>query len=391
MGIDIRVLTDEDKERWKLVDKTAFMASDEEAERWARYYQPAWGLGAFIDGELQASVSSIPFTLVLEGSHVRMGGVTSVNSMPEFRRQGLVAELLRETLKRSRDLGESLSGLWTPHPSLYRRYGWEICSDMLRISFAPKSVELQPGAKAGGTIRRLTADEWKTVDAVYRAWGGRRNSLLVRDEVRWRLQVDVPGRVLYLYRNAAGDALGYAILHPSGDYGSRTLRIFELVALTSEAYRALLNLVLSHDLVDSVVWFAPPDEPLLDVVADPGQVKVEQTWALHLRIVDVAEALSKRPVYGDGRLVIAVEDEVCPWNAGTWEVLSAGSRLAADRCDDEPMLTVDPRALAQLYNGYRSATQLALSGRLRPHHPRAVAIADILFAMRTPPCCIDDF
>ncbi len=133
------------------------------------------------------------------------------------------------------------------------------------------------------------------------------------------------------------------------------------------------------------------DEPLIDIAIDPRPIAREPFWGLMLRIVDAAEAFGRRPAYGEGRLVLRLRDDVCPWNDGVWEVQSAGPRLVAERCDDEPMLTVDARALAQLYNGFRSATMLARTGRLEAHHPRALAIADILFAMRTTPFCADEF
>jgi predicted acetyltransferase len=110
-----------------------------------------------------------------------------------------------------------------------------------------------------------------------------------------------------------------------------------------------------------------------------------------LRVVDVAEAFARRPAYAEGRLIVGVTDEVCAWNDGVWEITAAGSRFSAEREEDEPMLTLDARALAQLYNGYRSASQLARAGRIQAHHARALAIADIMFAMRTQPFCADEF
>ncbi len=391
MATDIRVLDPADIERWKFVQLVSFMGTAEELDRWCAYYQPEWTLAAFVNGELQASVTSMPYSLTLEGSTVRMGGVTSVACAPEYRRHGLVKELLLETLKRSRDIGEPLSGLWTPHPALYRRYGWEICVDFEKFSFNPKQVALEPGPRPAGSLQRATADDWKAADGVYRKWGLLRNSLLVRSEARWRVLIDNKDRILYVYRSPAGDPEGFAILQLVAGPNPAVLIIRDLLALSPEAYRALLSLALSHDLVQTVEWSTASDEPFLDIVADPGQVKRETGWALHLRIVDVAEAFSRRPAYGEGRLALKLVDSTCPWNDGVWEIASAGSHFVAERVDDDPALTLDARALAQLYNGYRSATNLARAGRIQAHHPRALAIADIMFAMRTRPVCLDDF
>ena len=389
---DIRVLPEEDVERWKRINGVAFMDPPDTVDRWARYHEAQWTLGAYADGALQATATSAPFVLGLEGSPVRMGAVTSVACMPEYRRRGLVAELLRETLKRSRDLGEPLSGLWTPHPGLYRRYGWEICTEANYHSFEPKHVALSPGPKPGGRIERRAIDDWRLADGVYKQWTARRNSVALRDERRWRSILDFsPDAGFFLYRAESGEAEGYARMRTRQESGVSNLHVNELVALSGEAYRALLGLVLSHDLVSKAYWWTAGDEPVLDIIANPEQVKRERQYGLLLRVVDVAEAFANRPSYGEGRLVVRLIDETCAWNDGTWEISSIGSHLSAERCDDEPMLTLDARAIAQLYNGYRSATNLARAGRIQVHHARALAVADIVLAMRQRPYCMDEF
>ena len=391
MASEIRVLRDEDLERWKQVESVAFMDTIENTSSFADHMKPEWTLAAFDGGVLQASVSSVPYRLGLEGTEVAMGGVTAVACMPEYRRQGLVGELLRQTLVRSRDRGEPLSGLWTPHPALYRRYGWEVATDMVEHVFAPKSIALEPGPAGGGRVVRRTADGWAEADRAMRQWTGRRNSALIRDESRWKAVLTLPPRELFTFVGESGQPEGHALLRIETAPEGKVLHVPELVALTEAAHRALWTLVLSHDLVQKVHYWGSSDDPLLDTLADPSPVERRLHRGLLLRVVDITEAMVKRPAYADGRLVIRVLDDACPWNAGTWEIASAGSHLSAERCDDEPMLTVDARALAQLYNGYRSATNLVRTGRIEAHHPRAVAIADILFAMRTPPFCGDDF
>jgi predicted acetyltransferase len=243
MASDIRVLSEEDFDRWKEVLGVAFMDPPEVVDRFARHHKPEWILGAYADGVMQASASSAPFALGLEGSPVRMGGVTAVACMPEYRRRGMVAESLRQTLRRSRDMGEPLSGLWTPHPALYRRYGWEICTDSARVSFNPKHVALARSQPAGGRIRRIRPDDWKLADRVYRAWAERVNSVLVRDELRWRmvLEGEHPATI-YLYESPSGEPEGFAVMRASPASDGATLQVQHLTATTADGYSALLGL-----------------------------------------------------------------------------------------------------------------------------------------------------
>jgi predicted acetyltransferase len=302
-----------------------------------------------------------------------------------------VAGLLRETLRRSHEIGDAVSSLWTPHPALYRRYGWEVCTDSVNVRFNPKHARIAPGPRPPGRIERLTPADWKKADASYREWALGRNTVLIRDEWRWKMIFLNPARELFVYRAPDGRIEGHAILNTTGSGDDRTLEVGELIGNTPEAYRALLELALSYDLVKTVSWWVAGDEPVLEALANPEQVKSERHYGLFLRIVDLSEAFAKRPAYADGRIVMRVVDETCPWNDGVWEIHSVGSHLNAERCDDEPMLTVDARALAQLYNDFRSATNLARAGRIEAHQPRALAVADVLFAMRTVPFCLDEF
>jgi predicted acetyltransferase len=392
MAVDIRVLTEDDRERWVQVERTGFMSAPEDSGRYIALMKPEWALGAFEGGVLQAFVISAPMTMGVEGSSLRMGGVSSVACMPESRRRGLVGALLRETLHRSHGQGDIVSGLWTPHPALYRRYGWEICTDSVNVRFNPKHVQLAPGPRPEGRIERLNASDWRIADSSYREWASRRNSVLIRDEWRWQmLFLAPPDRELFVYRGAGGRIEGHALLNTSLSGNDRTLALYDMAGNTSAAYRALLGFALSYDLVKTVSWWVAADEPVFECLANPEQVTSERHYGLFLRVVNLAEAFDSRPAYADGRITIRLLDDVCPWNDGVWEITSAGHRFAVERCDEEPMLTLDARAAAQLLNGYRSATSLALAGRLEAHHQRALAVADVLFATRARPFCADEF
>ncbi len=235
---DIRVLPEEDVERWKYVEGLAFTATPEVVERDTKHHKAEWTLAAYADGRLQAAATSMPYTLGLEGNEVRMGAVTSVVCMPEYRRQGLVGELLRETLKRSRDLGEPLSGLWTPHPALYRRYGWEIATESYRFAFDPKRVALEPAPAPDGKLRELPREQWRLADRVYKPWASRRNSVVIRDELRWQQVLANDQRRVYLYTDEGGEPQGFAILTVTPGSEASTLVVNELLSL----YRRGLSL-----------------------------------------------------------------------------------------------------------------------------------------------------
>jgi len=85
--------------------------------------------------------------------------------------------------------------------------------------------------------------------------------------------------------------------------------------------------------------------------------------------------------------VFEVRDEVCPWNAGRWEV-SAGE---AQRTDAEADLALDVSALGSAYLGAVSFAQLQSALRVEELRRGGVERADALFAWRPLPWCPEIF
>lgn len=65
------------------------------------------------DGEVAAKAHLIPFEIYLEGEPLRMGGIGSVATYPEYRRQGYVKGLLTHLLAVMKEEGQTVSML---HP-----------------------------------------------------------------------------------------------------------------------------------------------------------------------------------------------------------------------------------------------------------------------------------
>jgi predicted acetyltransferase len=67
-----------------------------------------------------------------------------------------------------------------------------------------------------------------------------------------------------------------------------------------------------------------PDEPLLQLLAEPRAARPSLRDTLWVRLVDVGPALAGRRYAAPVDVVLEVTDDACPWNAGRW-------RLSADR------------------------------------------------------------
>jgi predicted acetyltransferase len=378
---------------------------DEARERRTEFYERDWCYGAFDGDTLVAGLAILPFGQYLHGVPIACGGIASVSCLPERRREGYVSGLLRYSLEQMRGLGQPLSALYTPHYSLYRRYGWEIASRIISYSFPPKAAELRLPPPKDGAYRRITEDDWQRLEAIYSTFHTSRNGALARPEKWWRSNVfRMYGKGSHdavVWSNAGGEDRGYAVYTsirhkptPDEPFGSSTVRVIDWIALDADAYAAILAYFLSHDQHARVVMLASQDEPLYDAFDEPYHVEPRAWDGYMLRLVDVERAIEARPalphVSGMG-VTIALTDSAAPWNAGTWRIESSEGRMSAERTNTSPELEMDVRALASIYNGFVKPVDAVRVGQVRALSDPALRAATDLFSVAYSPFCPDDF
>src|SRR5688500_10554414 len=66
---------------------------------------PEWTSCALVDGRLATTFGVFPFRVRLNGRSVAMGGVTMVSTLPEFRRRGLMRQVMTQALAEQREQG----------------------------------------------------------------------------------------------------------------------------------------------------------------------------------------------------------------------------------------------------------------------------------------------
>ena len=220
------------------------------------------------------------------GARIPLGGVSTRRERPgesALRRRGA---LLRTALAEMRDRGQCLSGLYTPHYSLYRRFGWQIAHRMISYAFPPKAVATSI-PRPDGSLRRVTADDWQELSALRDELVGIRNGAMVRTERRWRAHVfsdNLKGQhdAVILVQRCRRTAW-IRRLRTASPLDRRTLR-------RDDASRARLGRIgwggilrpvryylMSHDLVQQIVLVVSEDEPLTAALAEPTHLKEPQS------------------------------------------------------------------------------------------------------------------
>ncbi|MEE8337777.1 MAG: GNAT family N-acetyltransferase [Dehalococcoidia bacterium] len=403
MSVEIRALTADEMPELQKLGSYAF-ANNEDAPENEQTLQPEWTLCAFVDGRLAASHAAYPFRMRFNGAAANAAGVTAVSTYPEFRRRGLLRQIMEQAFPQQREQGQSVAILWASMGAIYQRFGYGLGSTRVRYEIDPRYAAFEDGEPPAGSVSLMALDDAREImERIYIEHSRPRNLMLHRAPQMWQARRREQNKLknhYAIYRNDAGEPRGYVQYTTKwSDDGSiepgpsQKLNISDLIALDLDAYRALWESLRKHDLVSRIVWWGvPEDDPMPSLLLEPRELRRMTTDGIWLRVVDVEAALPQR-LYGDrGEITIAISgDDLCQWNNGTYLLETDGERSEVRRTDREAEITMPPRTLASLIAGHDSATQLARAGLLEARDEQALRTADRLFATAYRPYCPDDF
>jgi predicted acetyltransferase len=103
------------------------------------------------------------------------------------------------------------------------------------------------------------------------------------------------------------------------------------------------------------------------------------TDGLWVRLVDVPRALEARTYEREVDVVLGVQDEFCPWNAGTWRLSAGPSGASCEPTDRQPDLVLDVRELGGVYLGGPSLARLGAAGLVEELTQGALATTSAAF------------
>ncbi|MDA1075369.1 MAG: GNAT family N-acetyltransferase [Proteobacteria bacterium] len=362
-----------------------------------------WTLCAFDGPRMVASFATIPFTMRANGNAMAMGGVSTVVTIPEYRRQGLLRRLMTDSFEHMRERKQPVASLWASQAAIYQRYQYAQATQLRHYTIDTVDIVFHDGNWGTGTVARTSITEGlDDLRDLYRSYVADGTCYLHRAQVRWSTNLfettaaDGPPEIA-IARDEDGVPVGYVIYtlrsarvnHPSRN---QEIKIRDLVWLTADAYRRLWHFIAQHDLVGRVVWTsAPIDDPAPDLFTEPRLLNCQDKEGTWLRIVDVAGALAGRGYTQNGKLRISLpQDKMTPWNAGTWELDASPEGATVKPSDKNPDISLSLKSLASLFCGMRSAHDLARAGMIEGNQ-QAIEGAHKVFATQAKPHCPDHF
>jgi predicted acetyltransferase len=402
MSIDYRPLTDDDLEQAVVVESTAFYnrPTPERLEQLRQFFPPEWTVGAFVDGKMVADVRTVPMARRINGAATGFGCIGPVACLAAYRRQGHVGQLLRLALERMREQGLALSGLFTPHDALYARYGWERSEAKKLYYMRPSDIRMRVKG-APGTVEAVTPDDWQRMEAIYRNYARTLNGPLHRVEPWWRHNVlqhweETTARLedsdAVVWKNADGEDEGYLSYHsrsmPRTDrYAPWEVVVRDFVAVSSDAYLALWQHLLTHDIATRLAVNMPTDDPFADLIEDPRKVELPRSEGPMMRVVDVERALGRRPYVGSRPVsfTMRVTDISAPWNEGVWRIEAGEGQVRAELKGGDADVELNAGTLAPLYTGFMRPDVAVGVGLMKVNRREALDDIRKAFAATHPP------
>jgi predicted acetyltransferase len=356
-------------------------------------------IGAFHGAKRVGTAAAYTFRLTVPGGEVGAAGITGVGVRPDYRRRGILRQMMDWLLEDARKRGEPVAVLTASEAAIYQRFGFGQASTTSSFTLDAALAEFGEPVDLGdeAQIRMVDTDEaTELFAAIYDRVRPGIPGALDRIEPKWRLSLVADAEWMrrggqgIKYQSVIevdGEPRGYAIYRIENNWGptgpASTMNVLEVTGVDPAAEQALWQWLLSMDLVRTIVGRrGPVPHPLQHWLLEPRRMSLTINDGLWLRILDLPEALSARRYEGSGSLVLDVADDMFESNAGRWQLNIKDGRAKVTRTTAAPDLELDVGTLAAVYLGGFRFVDLGVAGRVRECQPGVLQTADALF---TPP------
>jgi predicted acetyltransferase len=158
---------------------------------------------------------------------------------------------------------------------------------------------------------------------------------------------------------------GYVVYRPVEVDGRDVLEVRDLMACDPATHLGLWRFLAEMDLVTAIRSSRSPVDDVLDhALADPRAVRVvgivDLLW---VRVLDVVGALAARPWYGDGEVVLEVDDPL-GHAAGRWSLRVDRGAAQVTPTTQHPQVRMSADALGSLYLGGVGVRSLHAAARV---------------------------
>lgn len=371
MTFDVRRLTAEDAEAaWTLGGEAFGVPTTPRPEPTPEDPPGRAAYGAFTGGSLVAKAVDRAFDSYFGGVAVPTSGIAGVTVVAEARGQGALGPVLGALLRAAKERGAVVSGLFPTAPRIYRRFGYEVVTDLETIE-VPTSALGSVARPTTVRTRRAVAADFDAVRAVYDAWAVAQNGPLSRRGVSFPATAQefvaaFTGVTLAL--DEAGEVCGYVSWERGQGFGEEAvIAVSDLLATSADGYRALLATVGSFASVTARTTLRTSGHDPVRLFLPTSHWRRKSALPYMIKVLDVPGAIGLRR-YPPGlatELSFRLTGDFLAENDAAYRVsVSSGHAecTVEDEAEDDRVLT--PHGLALLYAGAQSSANLRAAGHL---------------------------
>ncbi|WP_427384720.1 GNAT family N-acetyltransferase [Janibacter sp. G56] len=353
----------------------------------------------------------VPLTVPGPGetlTQVPADALTWVAVHPDHRRRGVLSTMIAAQLREAHDAGLALACLHASESAIYGRFGYGAVGTSLTLTVPSGRAIDAPGIDDSDVTTELRTVDQGEVGALlhelqHRFAAGTLGQVGLTERRNLHYSVDDPAwlrgkeRQRVLIARRGEDVVGYCILRREGKWeGGGPAGVLHLGShgyADDAAELAILRRLLSFDLIAKVeLRKLAVDSPVPWWLGGLRGLDVQASEALWLRVVDVPAALTARGYAAPVDVVLEIEDDLCPWNAGHWRLtVGDDGRATCAPTSDPADLGLSVRTLGVAFLGGRTVRDLRRQGVILERTPGAAAALHAAMAASHQPIGANDF
>jgi predicted acetyltransferase len=328
------------------------------------YWQEKWA--AFDDNNnMMAYLSAQPYTVQFDGHIVKMTGIGGVSTLPQYRRHGCIRKCFEASLNDMYENDFTLSYLYPFSTAYYRKFGYELCNEVIHYYVNLKSIQRFP--EADGQVYLVEqGSHLEDIKKVYNDFANGYNLMCKRDDIDYTgIKESNPAKdkhYIYVYKDKNDVAKGVMSFTKEqvGDRFNMQCRYFYFSDM--EGFKGLLNHCLAFSAYyEHVVFRLPLDINITSYIPEWAlySYKRESYFNGMVRVVNVKKALELAKYQGSGSLVMKISDNQIKQNDNTFEVVFVdGKATSVEVVEKTADITFSIADFSRLLIGTHNPTEL---------------------------------
>lgn len=301
------------------------------------------------------------------GQQFLMGAVGYVATYPEFGGQGAISQLMSAAYAQMATDGVYLSYLAPFSFTFYRRFGYEQVFDQVVYELASRDFPRLPKVTTGRVERGNFLADLDLMANLYGQSVQSQQGGVVRENwwQQYRFSKHPRFEVAFSYDDA-DQADGYLLYERTP---GETFTIVELMTTTPDSQTRLLQFAGKHVSSYQQLRYISGNQTVQnDLVPEAYQLSTKVQPYMMASVVDWAGLIANWHFTADlaKPIVLAIEDDFYPANAGLWELTikdGQGQLIATEATNID--LRIDTRQLTKVVLGYRSLATLQQRGEIQ--------------------------